>query len=107
VEYSSDIKYILTVADFCFWYDIRSTLLDIIDRVVSREEPRQCMSPRTIIKLCLPELNTTHRRIRRPKTSIAIQTSYHNEQKRNAKVQTNTVTLFPLQKQNLSSSKFF
>jgi hypothetical protein len=71
------------------------------------DEARHVIPPRTIIKFCLPESNTVHRRNRRPKTSIAIQTSYDYEQKRNVKVQTNTVTLFPLQKQNFSSSKLF
>ena len=62
----------------------------------------------SIVKSCPPETtNRIHRKNRRPKTSIAIQTSYDYEQKRNAKIQTNTVILFPFQKQNVSSSKLF
>jgi hypothetical protein len=111
LEHSSDVKYILTVADFCFWYDVRSTLLDIVDRIVALDEAHSSLlfqqKPSTVIKLCLPQSNTNHRRIRRPKTSVAIQTLSNYEQRRNAKVQTNTVTLSPLQKANLSSSKLF
>jgi hypothetical protein len=95
-------------ADFCFWYDVRSTLLDVIDRVVAIDETRRFLTQEirpTIIKYCLPQSNTIHRRSRRPKTSIAIQTSSDSGQRRNAKVQTNTVTLFPIQKPNLSSSR--
>ncbi len=91
----------MTVEDFCLWYDVRSTLLDMIDRVVAIDEAQQI--PSDIMHVCIPQSNT----IRRPKTSIAIQTSYDYEQRRNVKVQANTVTLFPLQKQNFSSSKLF
>ncbi len=92
-EDSSEMKYILTVEDFCFWHDVRSTLLDVIDQVVAIDENHcQEFSPQ---------------RIRRSKTSIAIQTSSNNQQRRNAKIQTNTVTLFPLQKSNISSTKVF
>ncbi len=80
---SSDIE------DFYFYHDIRSTLLDIIDQVVIIDENHRCQ------------------RIRRSKTSIAIQTLSNNEQRRNAKIQTNTLTIFPLQKSNISSSKIF
>ena len=100
----------MTITDFCFWYDVRSTLLDVIDRVVAIDEACRFITqqiPPTIVKVCLPQSNTIHRKIKRPKTSIAIQTSYDYEQRRNAKVQTNTVTLFPLQKQNISTSKLF
>ncbi|CAF2699859.1 unnamed protein product [Rotaria sp. Silwood2] len=106
----SHAKYILTVADFCFWYDVRSTLLDIIDRVVVMNEVHHFVTEKncsTIVKFCLPQINPNHRKMRRPKTSIAIQTSFDNKQRRNAKVQTTTVTLFPIQKQNLSSSRLF
>ncbi|CAF3686859.1 unnamed protein product [Rotaria sordida] len=112
LEYPSHTKYILTITDFCFWYDIRSTLLDIIDRVVAMDDIHHFIVEKnhsTIVKFYLPQLNTNHRKIRQrqPKTSIAIQTSFDNDQRRNVKVQTNTVTLFPIQKQNLSSSRLF
>ena len=81
------MKYILTVEDFCFWHDVRSTLLNVIDQVVAIDE--------------------NHQTIRKPKTSIAIQTSSNNQQRRNAKIQANTVTLFSVQKPNISSTKVF
>jgi hypothetical protein len=82
----------------------------MIDRVVAIDEAHCLMTqqiPSNMLKVSLPQPNTIHRKTRRPKTSIAIQTSSDYEQRRNAKVQTNTVTLFPLQKQNFSSSKLF
>jgi len=100
------MKYILTVADFCFWYDVRSTLLDMIDRVVAIDEARYFISekiPSNIIKFCLPQSNKIHRKMKESKISIAIQTSSDYEQRRNVKIQTNTMTLCPLQKQNISS----
>jgi hypothetical protein len=104
------MKYILTVDDFCFWHDVRSTLLDMIDRVVAIDENHHLITEETLSTMTrpsLPQSNQIHRRIKRPKTSIAIQTSSNNQQRRNAKIQTNTVTLFPLQKPNISSSKLF
>ena len=97
VESCTEMKYILTVADFCFWYDVRSALLDVIDRVVAMDE-----TPTSILRQ-IP----SKRRQKRPKISIAIQTSHDNDQRRNAKVQANTVTLFPSQRNNLSSSNLF
>ena len=97
VESCPEMKYILTVDDFCFWYDVRSALLDVIDRVVAMDE-----TPASILRQ-IP----SKRRGKRPKTSIAIQTSHDNDQRRNAKVQANTVTLFPSQRNNLSSSNLF
>ncbi|CAF1166243.1 unnamed protein product [Adineta steineri] len=110
LEYLSNVQYILTVADFCFWYDVRSALLDIIDRIVTMNETQSYLTEKispTIVKLHIPQINTVYRKIRRPKTSIAIQTSHDYDQRRNAKVQANTVTIFSLQKPNLSSSKLF
>lgn len=88
-EYLFDTQYILSVADFCLWYDVRSTLLDMIDRVVTMNEVCHLNTQQ------ISQSNTIQRKVRRPKTSIAIQTlSNSYEQRRNAKVQTNTVTLF-------------
>ena len=98
-ESSIETKYILTLDDFCFYYDIRSTLLDLIDRVIAIEEIpslRIQQNPSTIIKYCLPPSNPIYRKKRKEKSSIAIQTSADFEQKRNAKVQANTLTLSPL-----------
>ncbi|CAF4729984.1 unnamed protein product, partial [Rotaria sp. Silwood1] len=110
LECSFHAKYILTIADFCFWYDVRSTLLDIIDRVVTMNEVQHYIVEKNhlkIVKFCLPQLNTKYRKIKRSKNSIATQTLFDHEQRRNAKIQTNTLTLFSIQKQNLSSSKLF
>ena len=61
----------------------------------------------TIGKYCLTNLSTNNIKTRRSQTSIAIQTSFDYGQRRNAKVQTDTVTLFSVQSQNLSSSRLF
>lgn len=102
VESCTEKNCILTVDDFCFWYDVRSALLDVIDRVVAMDETRSSHTEHSV-----SQSNQVHRRRKRPKTSIAIQTSCDIEQRRNAKVQANTVTLFPAQKTNLSSSNLF
>ncbi|CAF2049067.1 unnamed protein product [Rotaria magnacalcarata] len=51
----------------------------------------------TMVKNCLPNLSTNNIKNRRSQTSIAIQTSFDYGQRRNAKVQTDTVTLSPVQ----------
>ncbi|CAM2698086.1 unnamed protein product [Rotaria socialis] len=110
LEYTSHVKYILTTADFYFCYDVRSALLDIIDRVVAMDDVNHLIPEKkaaTMVKNCLPNSSTNNVKDRRSQTSIAIQTSFDYGQRRNAKVQTNTVTFSPVQSQNLSSSRLF
>lgn len=110
VDNCTEMKYILTVTDFCFWYDVRSALLDVIDQVVAMNEtPAIAVRPipSTNTEFSLEQSHQVQRRRKRPKTSIAIQTSHDHDQRRNAKVQANTVTLFSSQRNNLSSSNLF
>lgn len=100
-----DELYIPSVDDFCLWYNARSALLDVIDLVMAMDETAAAIVrqiPSTNTGLSLPRSNPIQRRRKRPKTSIAIQTSCDPEQRRNAKVQANTITLLTAQQTNLS-----
>ena len=100
----------VTMVDFGFWYDVRSTLERLIDGVVTLNDIESIgikSDTRTIVKLCLPQPSTIHRRKRRTTASIALQTSLDGQQRRNIKVQTNTVTLSPLAQRDLLTSTLF
>lgn len=59
--------------EFCFWFDIRTTLKDLVDRVVHEE----------------------NRKRKRKQISISIQTSPIDDQRKSVKIQTNSLVLFP------------
>ncbi|CAF1274716.1 unnamed protein product [Adineta ricciae] len=79
IEYSPDGQHIFSISDFCLWHDVRSTLLELVDRVVTINETNHAF-------LC----QTTH--------SVGIQTSVDFNSRRNAKIQTNTIMLCPVQR---------
>jgi hypothetical protein len=100
-ESPTDSKHILITDDVQLWHDVHSTLLDIVDRVVTIEDTRRLILqylPKTIIKLCLPQTSALRRGTPRSKHSIATQTYLNCQQQRHVKVQTNTVTLSSLPK---------
>ena len=82
---------------------------DLVDRVVLNDENEHLLKrkdlPSTIVKLCLPSSNLFYRKIKRRKTSIAIQTSSNEQQQRNAKIQTNMMILYPFIRENRLISK--
>ena len=105
-----DSTRLVTMMDFCFWYDVRFTLERLIDDVVAlntNETNAVNSNTRTIVKLCLPQPSAIYRRKKRKTASIALQTSIDDQQRRNIKVQTNTVTLSPHTQRDLFTSTLF